>query len=109
MKRSYYALVYMGLAGMTILIATLSAISDKLVTIGPWVLGVLLTMVGLLLIFYLYKLYAKFRHEHLTLQERIDGIESGEQELRIANERWEVERTRLFLRQHLKVCKGIPS
>ena len=102
MKKNNHLLAYMGLLGITTLIAILWAIRDKLVAVGPWVLGVLLTVSGLVIVYLLYKLYTSFKREHLALQERVYEVENRKQALRIENERWEVERASLLLDQHLQ-------
>lgn len=100
---------YLGLTGLTVLIALLIAIRDRLIAIGPWVLGVLLTVIGLVMVYYLHKLYVQFRADRLRLVERTYEVEGKKQQLRIEAERWQVERAALLLNQHIQTARIYPD
>lgn len=72
---------YFGLTGMTVLIAVLIAVRDRLIAIGPWVLDILLAAMGAVLLYYLHKLYVGFRLDHMQLRGR--QLELAEQEQKI--------------------------
>lgn len=109
MKTSNKILAYMGALGMATLTAILIAIRDRLVAIGPWVLGILLAVIGLVLLSFLHKLYVSFRKDRLALQARIYEIEGQKQALRLENERWQVERDSLLLVQHIQSARIYPD
>lgn len=109
MKPQHQIAAYMGLLGMTVLIAILVSIRDRLIAIGPWVLGVLLALCGLVMLYYLHKLYVLFRTDRLRLAERVYEVEGKRQALTIEQERWEVERASILLGQHLQTARIYPD
>lgn len=100
MKTRHQVAAYIGLLGMTTLIAILISIRDRLIAIGPWVLGVLLAVIGLVMVYLLHKLYVSFRKNHMAMQAQQEELEAQRQARRIASERWEVERQAMLLNQH---------
>ena len=102
-------LAYMGLLGLTTLIAILIAVRDRLVAIGPWVLAVLLAVIGLVMAYLLHKLYVNFRKDRLALLARMYEVESQKQALRLEAERWEMERSTILLGQHLQTARIYPD
>lgn len=109
MKTRHQVAAYMGLLGMTTLIAILVSIRDRLIAIGPWVLGVLLALCSLVILYYLHRLYVLFRADRLRLIERVYEVEGKRQALTIEQERWEVERASLLLGQHLQSARIYPD
>lgn len=109
MKTRHQIAAYLGLLGMTTLIAILWSIRDKLISIAPWVLGVLLTVIGLIMAWLLHKLYVNFKKDRLALQARIYEVEGQKQTLRLENERWQVERASLLLGQHIQSARIYPD
>jgi hypothetical protein len=109
MKTRHQIAAYMGLLGMTTLVAILISIRDRLIAIGPWVLGILLAVIGLVMAYLLHKLYVSFRKDRLALQARIYEVEGQKQALRLESERWEVERASLLLGQHLQTARIYPD
>lgn len=102
MKTRHQIVAYLGLLGMTALIAILLSIRDKLIAIGPWVLDVLIAVIGLVMLYLLHKLYTKFRTNHIAMLAKQEELEEQRQSRRIESERWEVERAALLLnQQHL--------
>lgn len=109
MKTRHQIAAYLGLLGMTTLIAILLSIRDKLLIIGPWVLGVLLAVIGLVMLYLVHKLYTKFRMNHLAMQAKQEELESQRQARRIESERWDVERAALLLNQHHQAARIYPD
>lgn len=76
MKTRHLIAMYLGIAGMVTLIAILSQIQAKLLAIAPWVLATILACLALVLVYYLHKLWRKFREDRLALNERFYQVET---------------------------------
>lgn len=111
---------YLGLLGLTTLVAILYAVRDKLIALAPWVLGLLIAVLGLALAYWLYRLYASFqrmrhgvatqRYERREREQRL-LLEQREQEQRLAieKERWQIERAALLLVQQHAATRIYPD
>lgn len=112
MKTRHQVAAYMGLLGMTTLIAILWAIHDRLVAIGPWVLGVLLAAIGLVMAYFLHKLYVSFRKDRLALakerlavEEQKYQIAGVKQSLTIEFEQHELNKQAMLAEIHMKLSR----
>lgn len=94
-------LLYAETLGLVTLVAILATIRDRLLALAPWVLAVLLIVLGLVVAYLLYALYSLFHKKWHEIQHRSVELEERTQKLRIEGERWEVEKHLMLTRLHL--------
>src|SRR5579883_2913999 len=99
-ETKYMLCGYVGLLGLVTLGIMLNSIQGLLPAIAVKVLIVLLILAGLVFLYLLYWLYSHFHKTYHAIQTRKYELRAAKQQLRIEQERWEVERAGLLLGQH---------
>lgn len=89
--------------------ALLYSVRDMLPPIAFWLVIVGLGCLGLTILYYLHKLYTRFRANHIAMQRQKEDLEAQRQQRQIEAERWQVERAALLLGQHLQVTRIFPD
>lgn len=109
MKTRQKFAAYFGGLGLVTLAAILYGVRDKLLAIGPWVLTVLLIAAGLVLVYGVYALYARFHGHYHAIRTRRYEHREREQRLAIEAERWQIERAQLLLAQQHMATRIYPD
>src|SRR5947209_198917 len=89
--------------------ALLYSVRDLLPPVAFWLLIVGLGCLGLTILYYLHKLYTRFRANHIAMQRQKEELETQRQTRRLEAERWQIERQALLLDQHLQVTRIFPD
>ncbi len=109
MKTRHMILGYLGLVGLVTLLITLNSIQGLLPAIAVKVLIALLILTGLGLLYLLYWLYSHFHKTYHAIQSRSLELKAHDQQLKIEQERWTIERAALLLNQQHQASRIYPD
>src|SRR5579859_1179833 len=112
MKKGEKFLAYLALVGLLIVLTILIIIREQIIAVGPWLFGLFLACVGLVLAWLIHKLYVSARKEHLSLQKELLAVEEQKylvagvkQNLKIEFEQHELNKQAMLADIHVKLSR----
>lgn len=98
-----------GGSGAITLVAILASIHEELITIGPWVLDIMLACTGSMVLYGGFRVFVAGRKHWLSMRAQELDVQGQEQQLRLTNEKHKWEITSLQADIYLKTGRLFPD